>query len=223
MGTGAAFFDMDHTVTWKNSGLSFIRYARRRGLVSRGHLAKSFFTIILYRLSLLNIERWYEKSVETLAGARADELEAFCRIWFRDTLEKAIYREALDLIGIRRREGLKVAIISNAPSFFVKPMAEALEIADVISTKVEIRDGALTGSLVKPLCYGEGKKLYALGWAQENGIDLGESYFYTDSYFDLPLMEVVGHPCATNPDLKLRKAAWENGWPILVFRRESAF
>jgi HAD superfamily hydrolase (TIGR01490 family) len=223
MSIGAAFFDMDHTITWENSGLSFIRYSREKGLVSTGHLVKSFFKIILYRLSLLNIERWYEKNMESLAGANLPDLENFCSVWFRETLGKAIYREAIDLMEGHRRGGLRVAIISNAPSFFVKPMALALGIEDIISTQVEISEGVLTGKLIKPLCYGEGKKLYALKWAGENGIDLEKSYFYTDSYFDMALMKVVGHPVATNPDMKLRKAAVEYNWPVLAFRRERAF
>jgi putative phosphoserine phosphatase / 1-acylglycerol-3-phosphate O-acyltransferase len=223
MSTGAAFFDMDHTITWENSGLSFIRYTRKQGLVTTSHLVKSIFKIILYRLSLLNIDRWYEKNMEFLAGSRLDDLESFCTGWFGETLQKAIYREAVDLIEGHRREGLRVAIISNSPSFFVTPMARTLGIADVITTQVEIRDGLLTGRLIKPLCYGEGKKYYALEWAKEHGIDLGASYFYTDSFFDIALMKVVGHPVATNPDMKLRKAAIECTWPIREFKREPAF
>jgi HAD superfamily hydrolase (TIGR01490 family) len=223
MGIGAAFFDMDHTITWENSGLSFIKYTRKQGLVSTRHLLKSVFKIILYRLSLLNIDKWYEKNMEFLAGARLDELEGFCTGWFNETLGKAIYREAVSLIEDHRREGLRVAIISNSPSFFVTPMARTLGIEDVITTKVEIRDGRLTGKLIPPLCYGEGKKYYALEWAKEHGIDLGASFFYTDSFFDIALMKVVGHPVATNPDMKLRKAAMEHRWPVRDFKREPAF
>lgn len=214
---------MDHTITWENSGLSFIKYARKQGIVSSGHLVKSVFKIILYRLSLLNIDSWYEKNMEFLAGARLEELENFCNVWFRETLLKAIYREAADLIEAHRREGLRVAIVSNSPSFFVNPMARALGVGDVITTRVEIRDGTLTGKLIKPLCYGEGKKIYAIEWAQENGIDLEASYFYTDSFFDIALMKVVGHPVATNPDMKLKSAALEYNWPVKEFKREPAF
>jgi putative phosphoserine phosphatase / 1-acylglycerol-3-phosphate O-acyltransferase len=222
MSTGAVFLDMDHTLTWENSGLSFIRYARKQGLVSTSHLAKSMYKIVLYRLSLLNIEHWYEKNMEFLAGAKIEDLDAFCRGWFWETLGKAVYREALDLIESHRSQGRRLVIISNSPSFFVNPMAQALGIRDVITTQVEIRDGLLTGRLIKPLCYGEGKELYARKWADENGIDLDQSYFYTDSSFDMALMRSVGHPVATNPDMKLRKAALKNNWPILVFRREGA-
>jgi len=102
-------------------------------------------------------------------------------------------------------------------------MAELLEIRDIICTRVEVKDGMLTGRIIKPLCYGEGKKMYAQQWASRNGIDLAESYFYTDSYFDIALMKAVGHPVATNPDMRLKKAAVQYNWPVLEFARESAF
>ncbi|HQI01173.1 MAG TPA: haloacid dehalogenase-like hydrolase, partial [Deltaproteobacteria bacterium] len=104
-----------------------------------------------------------------------------------------------------------------------KPMAELLEIKDIVCTQVEVRDGILTGKIIKPLCYGEGKRMYAQEWASRNGVELAESYFYTDSYFDIALMKVVGHPVATNPDMRLRRASVSLEWPILEFARESAF
>jgi putative phosphoserine phosphatase/1-acylglycerol-3-phosphate O-acyltransferase len=223
MGVIAALFDMDHTITWENSGLSFVRYAREKGIVNRGHLLRSMFKIILYRLSLLNIERWYEKNMEILSGTSLVEMESFCSAWFEVTLKRAIYKEARYLIDDHKQKGHRVAIISNSPIFFVKPMAELLEIKDIVCTQVEVRDGILTGKIIKPLCYGEGKRMYAQEWASRNGVELAESYFYTDSYFDIALMKVVGHPVATNPDMRLRRASVSLEWPILEFARESAF
>lgn len=219
----AALFDMDHTITWENSGLSFVKYARDKGMVNTGHLLKSMVKIILYRLSLLNIEYWYEKNMEILSGTNLKEMEVFCSSWFEATLKRAIYKEAYSLINDHKKKGHRVAIISNSPVFFVKPMAEILEIQDIICTQVEVRDGLLTGRIIKPLCYGEGKRMYAQEWAVRNEIDLSESYFYTDSYFDIALMKIVGYPVATNPDMRLKKAAVSFNWPIRDFTRESAF
>jgi putative phosphoserine phosphatase / 1-acylglycerol-3-phosphate O-acyltransferase len=219
----AALFDMDHTITWENSGLSFVKYARKKGMVNTGHLLRSMFKIILYRMSFLNIEHWYEKNMEILAGTSLKEMESFCSSWFEVTLKRAIYREARQLVGDHKQKGHRVAIISNSPIFFVKPMAELLEIQDVICTQVEVNDGVLTGKIIKPLCYGEGKRMYAQEWSSGNGVNLSQSYFYTDSYFDIALLKIVGHPIATNPDMRLRKAAISCNWPIREFVRESAF
>lgn len=223
MGKGAALFDMDHTITWENSGLSSVRFARQQGLVPAGHLITSIFKIILYRLSVLNIDDWYEKNMEILKGMTIQDMERFDRLWFDASMKRSIHKEALDLIQAHREEGLPVAIITNSPSFLVKPMADILEIPDIICTQVEIEDGMLTGRLVKPLCYGEGKKRYAREWADALGIDLSASFFYTDSFFDLPLLKAVGHPVVVNPDMRLKRAARASGWPVRTFRRESAF
>jgi HAD superfamily hydrolase (TIGR01490 family) len=223
MGVIAAFFDMDHTIIWENSGLTSVKYARKQGLIPAGHLALSVFKIILYRLSLLDIEQWYERNMSMLSGTPSSDMERFGSLWFEATTRKAIYKEAAELINEHKARGHRVAVISNSPRFFVKPVADMLDIADVICTRVEEKDGILTGRLIKPLCYGEGKREYAREWAEITGTDLSESYFYTDSFFDIPLMKVVGHPVATNPDMRLRKAALASGWPILKFARVSAF
>ena len=223
MNRTAAFFDMDYTITWENSGSSSVKFARKHGLVKSGHLMKSIIKIALYRLSLINIESWYEKNMESLSGLSIERMEHFSSLWFEAMIEKAIYKEVLQRIEDHKDKGHPVVIISNAPSFFVQPVADALGISDVLCTRVEIKNGILTGKLIKPLCYGEGKVHYAQIWARQNDIDLSESYFYTDSYFDLPLMEVVGNPVATNPDMKLKKAALKYNWPILIFEKQSAF
>lgn len=214
---------MDYTITWMCSGPSSVKFARKHGMVDLRHLVKGIVKFALYRLSIINVESWYEKNMENLSGLPVEDMEHFASLWFDDMIEKAIYKEAVQHIQDHVHKGHRVVIISNAPSFFVQPVADALDISEVISTRVEVQDGKLTGKLIKPLCYGEGKRSYAQTWAECNDIDLGKSYFYTDSYFDLPLMKIVGNPIATNPDRKLKRAASANNWPILVFERQSAF
>ncbi|HHO76754.1 MAG TPA: HAD family hydrolase [Deltaproteobacteria bacterium] len=223
MGQSAAFFDMDHTIIWENSGLSSVRFARKHGLITLGHLMKGIVKITLYRLSLMNIEAWYEKNMGILSGMTIEDMDHFSSLWFDAMIRKSIYKEAADLIGEHTRKGHRVVIITNAPPFFVKPVAETLAITDIICTQVEVKDGVFTGKLIKPLCYGQGKFHYASVWAGNNDIDMGSSYFYTDSYYDIELMKAVGNPIATNPDRKLIRTASENNWPILFFKKRSAF
>ena len=214
---------MDYTITWKNSGSSSVKFARKHGLVKTRHLMKSIMKIALYRLSLINIESWYEKNMESLSGMPIEHMEHFSALWFEAMIKKAIYKEAVHHLEDHRNKGHRVVIISNAPSFFVKPVADALEISEILCTRVEVQQGILTGNIIKPMCYGEGKLHYAQTWARQNDIHLDRSYFYTDSYFDLPLMEMVGYPIATNPDRRLKKAAVLNNWPVLCFEKQSAF
>ncbi|HVN72883.1 MAG TPA: HAD family hydrolase [Desulfomonilia bacterium] len=219
----AALFDMDHTIIWKNSGLSSVQFARKQGMVPLGFLLLGILKIGLYRLSLLNIEVWYERNMGLLAGLSLSDMDRFSRAWFESMIRKTIYRDSVQLIRYHEAQGHRLVIISNSPPFFVRPLAEALGIEEVITSRVEVKEGILTGKLIKPLCYGKGKKEYAAQWAREQGIDLSQSYFYTDSFYDIDLLYAVGFPMVTNPDRRLRKAAISNNWNILTFKRESAF
>jgi HAD superfamily hydrolase (TIGR01490 family) len=223
MSDTAALFDMDHTITWTNSGLTSVQYARKHGMVPIPFLLKGLLKIMLYRFSLMNIESWYEKNMELLAGLTLEDMDRFSDQWFAEMVRNSIYREAVELIRVHKEKGHKLAIISNSPEFFVKPLAKTLSIGDIICTRVEIRESMLTGKLIKPLCYGKGKKEYAIRWADENDIDLTRSFFYTDSYYDIELMNYIGKPVAVNPDRKMKKAALQNNWPVLLFRKEAAF
>ncbi len=223
MSATAALFDMDHTLIWVNSGHSSIVLAKRLGLVNSSQLLKGIYKILLYRLALLNINEWYEANISTLKGLSIEDLDFFAGLWFNTMVKKHLYKEGLELINEHRAKGHRLAIVSNAPEFFVHALASALDVPEIISTRVETKEGVLTGKLILPLCYGEGKLEYTLSWAQENSIDLGSSYFYTDSNFDLAVMRSIGHPVAVNPDFRLKRQAKINGWPILNFRKISAF
>ncbi len=223
MAQTAAFFDMDHTLTWKNSGLTAVQFARKQGMVPLGFLLLGICKIGLYRLSLLNIDDWYERNMGLLAGLSMQDIEAFSRAWFEDMVRKTIYREAVALIREHRMQGHRVVVISNSPPFFVRPLADALGIGEIITSRVEILDGRLTGRLLKPLCYGRGKRDYAVHWSAEQGVDLSRSYFYTDSFYDIDLLHEVGFPVATNPDRKLLREARKNAWKVVKFKKEPSF
>jgi putative phosphoserine phosphatase / 1-acylglycerol-3-phosphate O-acyltransferase len=223
MGQIAALFDMDHTITWKNAGLSSVQFAHKQGMVPLRFLLLGILKIGLYRMSLLNIDQWYEQNMELLAGLSLSDMNNFSKAWFEAMIRMSIYKEAYVLIRDHQSKGHRVVVISNSPPFFVQPLADALGINEIITSQVEIRDGILTGKLIKPLCYGKGKRDYALSWARGNGVNLVKSYFYTDSFYDIDLLHEVGLPFATNPDRRLRQEALRNNWNILDFKQESAF
>jgi phosphoserine phosphatase len=94
-------------------------------------------------------------------------------------------------------------------------VCEDLDIEHSIATRVEVVDGKFTGRGIKPFCYGRGKLYWAEKFAEEHGIDLAASWFYTDSIVDLPMLEAVGHPVAVNPDPRLRAEAKRRGWLVV--------
>jgi phosphoserine phosphatase len=99
----------------------------------------------------------------------------------------------------------------------VRPIGELLGITDIIATRMVVEDGRYTGE-VEFYAAGPNKAVAVRELAAERSYDLADSYAYSDSISDTPLLETVGHPTAVNPDRALRKAAIERGWPILEFR-----
>jgi putative phosphoserine phosphatase/1-acylglycerol-3-phosphate O-acyltransferase len=107
--------------------------------------------------------------------------------------------------------------VSSALRYQIEPFARDLEIADVLCTRLVVEDDLLTGEVVHPTCYGTGKAIAARRLAAERGIDLGESFFYTDSDEDLPLLDIVGRPRPLNPNRSLKAIAAKRGWPARSF------
>jgi HAD superfamily hydrolase (TIGR01490 family) len=137
-----------------------------------------------------------------------------CKRWVEDEILPLLLPSALRQIEHHRQEGHLLAILSSSPTYVTRPIAETLGLDEVLSTQFEVADGAFTGRLVGPACYGKGKVHWAEDLVSRREIDLGSSFFYTDSYSDLPMLERVGHGVVVNPDPRLRRAAKQRGWPV---------
>ena len=136
---------------------------------------------------------------------------------FEKHLARQIYPEARALVEAHRARGHTLAIVSSATCYQAAPVAEALGIPHVLCTQLEVEHGVFTGQVVKPTCWQEGKLHYASQLAEQEGIELAESFFYTDSADDLPLLEAVGRPRPLNPSAQLAGIARDRGWPIRRF------
>jgi HAD superfamily hydrolase (TIGR01490 family) len=212
------FFDMDRTLIAGNSGVSFMQYSFRRGKTTRWKLIKSLFDYVRYRYDCIDMEKAYRASLRPLIGVREEELVQFCQEWFEETLKGIIYPEAKATVCQHQDAGETVAIISNAVTHAVDPLARYLGVSHVLATRLEVCEGKFTGSYVSPLCFRKGKVFWAEKLASALGRKLRDSTFYTDSITDLPLLEEVRDPRVVNPDPKLRVVARKRGWPILHFR-----
>jgi putative phosphoserine phosphatase/1-acylglycerol-3-phosphate O-acyltransferase len=128
-----------------------------------------------------------------------------------------VYPEAVETIRKHQAQGHVVAIVSGATKFVVRPLAEALGIKHYLYTRLEVENGRFTGRVIDPICFEEGKIYWLQQFIDERGIDLAKSWFYTDSVTDLPLLDLVGHPVAVNPDPFLFRAARRRQWPVRFF------
>ena len=211
---GIDFFDVDHTITRRSSGARFVSLAVARGIVPRRVLLVMPWYSFTYRLGILRLKD-YKEGFPYLRGIPRSTLEQIARESFDDRLRKDIYKGAISLIEERKKKGRQVTLASSSLDFIITPLADYLGIETVLATSLEFAEGACTGRVDGIPMFRREKKKRVLEYISENGEDPGDCAFYSDSIFDVPLLEAVGHPVAVNPDLRLRKVARSNGWPIL--------
>ena len=130
-------------------------------------------------------------------------------------LKGNLYPAAKDLVSRCRDEGHDVVLVSGALDFLMTRLADYLGATHVIANRLEIKDNFATGRLLRPVVAGPEKARLVREHAREHGHDLDECFAYSDSYSDVPMLSVVGHPAAVNPDLRLRRLAQAYGWPVI--------
>jgi len=223
MARQAAFFDLDKTIIAKSSALAFTGKLRKAGLLGRrtmmrAALSQTFY--VLFGADHDQLEKTREMLMTLTKGWDRVEIEQIVEETLDEVVAPLVYAEALFLIDEHAREGRRVYIVSASPEEVVRPLARYIGVEDVIATRSRVDDrGRYTGE-VELYAYAEVKAEEIHRLAAEHDLDLAESYAYSDSATDLPMMLAVGHPVAVNPDRELREAAESNGWPVLEFKRQ---
>jgi HAD superfamily hydrolase (TIGR01490 family) len=218
MGRVAALFDLDKTLLDASSGQLYTRYLYRQGQVGRKELATVAWWVVLSSLGLLDMQGTIPRLLASAAGDDEQEMRAQCDLWFAADVVPHITARGRQRVAEHEAQGHVLAIVSASTQYVVRPMAAYLGFpGQYVCTHLESQEGRLTGQVVPPVCYGQGKVVWAERFAAEHGVDLAASYFYTDSISDLPLLERVGHPVAVNPDLRLRRLSRMRGWPVEKF------
>jgi len=220
VGQGAAFFDLDKTVIAKSSALAFGRPFYRDGLITRRDVVKAAYAQLMFRLGGADeqtMARMRDYVAELCKGRRVEQVRQIISETLHDLINPYVYAEAAALIEEHQAAGRDVVLVSSSGEEMVRPIGEQLGVTDVIATRMEVAEGRYTG-VVDFYAAGPHKVSAVQELAKERNYDLSESYAYSDSVTDAPLLEVVGHPSAVNPDRGLRKLAVENSWPVLEFR-----
>ncbi len=214
----AAFFDLDGTLIPGSANIPLAKAAFRKGFVSKTDLAKDLRNGLSFLLKGATDERSEQvrdRILRAVQGHNAADVEALGD-YFIDGLVASIkpaMREVLDQHGAT---GVDRVVISASPTEIVSRLAHTAGLEHGVgTTAARDADGVYTGELVGPFCYKEGKVAAMEQLAQQNGYDLADSFAYTDSASDLPMLEAVGHPVAVNPEPELREIAIERGWPIV--------
>ncbi len=217
-----AFFDVDGTLIAGFSAVAFLRDRLMSGQMRVRDLAEALAATVRFQLGRIGFSGLIAATAGWLRDVPECELEELAERIFTKEIAAAIYPESRSLVAAHRRRGHTLALVSSATRYQIEPLARALEIPHVLCTRLEVRDGRLTGRHVRPACYGEGKAAAARALAAADGLDLAQSYFYTDSDEDLPLLELVGRPRPTNPNRRLASLAARRAWPIKRFTGRGA-
>ncbi len=221
--TGAAFFDLDRTLISGSSTFTFGLTAWRHKLLPGQVFLVDAVQGISFKLFGATDERSAsirDRILQAVEGTAHDELAALNEEIVPALLGR-VRPESRGLIDMHHEAGRDCWIVSASPQGMVEPLASALGMEGGIGTRPEVVEGRYTGQLDGPFVYGEGKAEAVAKIVAERGYDTRLCYAYSDSVSDLPMMEMVGHPVAVNPDSGLQAVAHQRGWPIVVFARRT--
>lgn len=218
----AAFFDVDKTVIARSSMAAFAPTFRRQGLLRRRTLMRGMWTHLLFvrfgagakklarlqRTVLALTQGWDQALVRQVVASEIDEV-----------ILPVAFSDAIDAIESHRQAGQRVYLVSAAPEEVVGPLAARLGVDGAIASQAEVdASGFYTGRMDRYV-YGLAKAEAVAAFARRDGVVLADSWAYSDSATDLPMLEAVGHPVAVNPDRALRRIAAERGWETRRFKR----
>lgn len=218
----AAFFDVDNTIVRGASAYHLARELRRRrffGLRDILFAVRHSLAYTLYGENLRRIAAIKERALRLMIGRSVAEIISIGEDVYDEVLDLRIFPGTRALLQAHLDAGHEVWLVTATPTEISDLLARRLGATGALGTRVEAVDGYYTGRLEGTMLHGAGKEVAVRALAAERGIDLAASYAYGDSINDVPILSSVGHPCAINPEPRLRAHATEAGWPVRDFRR----
>ncbi len=217
----AAFYDLDGTLVRTNLVHVFGYNARnQQGLLrSVVRTATTLASVPFFAAADFYSRRLFnDLFFKRYKGESEDRLRYLSEELFENVLKPAIFPGAYELIDKSKRLGLRQVLVTGAIDFTVVPLARHLGLDDWVCNRLEFVDGKATGRLLPPVMAAATKASWMRVYAEREGLSLSDCYSYSDSMSDLPMLSVVGHPAAVNPDYRLRNTALQHDWPILDLR-----
>ena len=215
-----ALFDLDNTLIAGDSDHSWGQF-----LVDGGHVNKVFYKeqndkfLSDYVAGKLNIYEYLKFSLRFLKETPLAKLIKLRNDFITNVIKSMHLPKAKALIETHRDAGDHLVIITSTNSFIVKPICSMLGVSDIISTDLVISDGEFTGEVQGVVPFQEGKVIRLNSWLSKTNASLKESWFYSDSANDIPLMQIVSNPVAVDPDDKLYNVAKDRDWKIISLRK----
>ncbi|TNG02039.1 MAG: HAD family hydrolase [Gammaproteobacteria bacterium] len=214
-----AIFDLDNTLLAGDSDYLWGRYLVDQGIVDvdiyEGENQRFYNE---YKQGKLDIMEFLAFALKPLAQHSLEELFSWRYDYIQKVIKPIVSEAAINLVESHRRNGDILLIITATNRFVTEPIAKLFNIDHLLATDPEIDGTRYTGKVDGIPCYRDGKVTRLNTWLEQTGHDLEDSYFYSDSHNDLPLLELVDHPIAVDPDAKLLEVAAQRNWSVISLR-----
>jgi HAD superfamily hydrolase (TIGR01490 family) len=220
-GAAAAFFDLDRTLMAGSSAYHFGRAMYKAGGVSRRQIARDALDQLRFRLrgsTDAGVNALLERVMAGIKDKRVSDLARMRPDMLAGILPR-VYPQMIRVVRDHQDAGRPAYIVTAASHEMADVLAIVLAMDGAVGTRSEVADGVYTGRVNGPFVYGAGKAQAMREFAETRAIDLANSWAYSDSASDLPMLEAVGHPVAVNPDAKLSEVAKREGWEVLRFEK----
>ena len=218
-----AIFDLDDTLLAGDSDTLWGDYLSENSFTSAEHREKSYSFHEDYCLGRLDIQLFLEFQLSTLTQWPLAKLEAERDRWLHSKILPVILPAAVRLVNIHRAQGHSLMIITSTNNFLAAPIAEYFCVDNLIATEAEQENGNYTGKVKGEPAFASGKVNRLRQWLEQRQLPFPEqSWFYSDSHNDLPLLQEVHNPVAVDPDPILRARAEQQGWPVISLKNNRA-
>jgi len=220
--TAAAFFDVDNTIVRGASAFQLARGLYARDFITNRDIARFAMMqikfVILGSENLDDMNSAQSRGLSFIEGHRVSELQRVGEEIFDELISRRIWPGTRALTQMHLHAGQRVWLVTASPIELARTIADRLGLTGALGTQAEIRDGRYTGRLTGKALHGPAKAEAVAALAKAEGLVLDRCSAYSDSANDIPLLELVGHPCAVNPDAGLRAHAKSHGWRIRDYR-----
>jgi HAD superfamily hydrolase (TIGR01490 family) len=218
-----AIFDLDNTLLAGDSDYLWGKFLSDKHIVdAQWYETENQRFYDAYKEGTLNIYEFLAFSLDPLTRFSLEELDQLHQEYMREVIQPLITDKAQALVDKHRHQNDTLLIITATNSFITRPIANAFGIDNLLATEPELIDGRYTGGVSGIPCYREGKVQRLHAWLTNHHETLDNSWFYSDSHNDLPLLREVTNPVAVNPDPQLLEAAQQANWPIIQLHNGSA-
>lgn len=210
----AAFFDVDHTLCRDNTAYLFLKRAIKKKLLPLRFIFYMPYVYFKYRFGDLYPEDLL-RIFPGVAGVKKEIIDGIARAAFEEEVKTALFPSILQEVEKQKAAGAKIILATSSFKSLIDPLAEYIQADDIVSSQLEFIDGKTTGALVGLPAFGEEKCRLVRIYIKENTFDFKNCSFYTDSWHDLPLLDLVGTAIAVNPDHRLAREAKKKNWTII--------